>query len=591
MPAQFAAEEKPASADMSYGAGDGGRLFQRFTLQKLLGRGSSGIVWLARDDRLDHLVALKLIPDGVAFGLSEDLKREAHKSLLLGHPNIVRIFDFIEDEQNCAITMEYIDGVTLADLRRQKRARCFAVREIAPWVTSLCDALAYAHDSAGLIHRNLKPSNLMVNSRMNLRITDFGIPAARHDLSDPASEQANASSSLKYMSPQHLAGEEPTPSDDVYAVGATLYELLSSRPPFYKDDIAAQIREAIPPWISERREKLGIVGEAVPKHWEETIAACLAKNPAERPHGPVEIARRLRLGGTILLSAVQEESKVPGLVRSLTHARIVGAAAGIAALIAAAVLGLRAAHPTLSEIKQATESSLPEAYAMELQSSKESGSSKPILVPDAPPPGAGEFTPAPTLTPPAPKVGALQLSTTPSGARFAVFPGVVAGKTIPAVPPLHAGTAPESIQDLPPGHYTLFFQNEGWPEERTEVALEAGETLPVAYTFPHGSATITSAPDGAEIFFGTRSLGRAPLTVDLPLGKQQLTARYADRSERTQTVTVDSETPATVAFQLRQPSASPIRKKTKPPASALGKIGQSLKNVFTRKNPPPRKKG
>src|ERR1700731_96757 len=163
-------EEDSESGQTTRGVVGGTKLFNRFTLQKVLGRGGMGVVWLARDERLDRLVALKLVPESVSFDASaqEDLKRETRKSLLLTHPNIVRIFDFIEDERTAAISMEYVDGATLSHLRVQKPARCFEVREVAPWVTSLCDALAYAHESARLVHRDLKPANLMVNSRSEL---------------------------------------------------------------------------------------------------------------------------------------------------------------------------------------------------------------------------------------------------------------------------------------------------------------------------------------------------------------------------------------------------------------------------------------
>ncbi|MDQ6940582.1 MAG: serine/threonine protein kinase, partial [Verrucomicrobiota bacterium] len=215
MSAEPAREEEDADLGQTMrGVVGGTKLFNRFTLQKVLGRGGMGIVWLARDDRLEQLVALKLVPESVCFDPSaqEDLKRETRKSLLLTHPNIVRIFDFIEDEQAAAISMEYVDGATLSSLRVQKRAKCFAVSEIAPWVTSLCDALAYAHDSARLIHRDLKPSNLMVNSRMELKVTDFGIACTIRESMSFVSVNTS-SGTLNYMSPQQMMGEDPSPSD------------------------------------------------------------------------------------------------------------------------------------------------------------------------------------------------------------------------------------------------------------------------------------------------------------------------------------------------------------------------------------------
>ena len=561
---------------------EGARLFQRFTLQKLLGRGGMGMVWLASDDRLERLVALKLVPEPICFDPSaqEDLKRETRKNLLLTHPNIVRIFDFIEDEHSAAISMEYVDGQTLSALRVQKRARCFAVSEIAPWVTSLCDALAYAHDSVQLVHRDLKPSNLMVNSRLELKVTDFGIACALRDSFSSVSGRSS-SGTLNYMSPQQMMGQAATRTDDIYAVGATLYELLSSKPPFFEGDVATQVREVVPPRATEQREKLGIAGEAVPKYWEETIAACLAKDPADRPQTSVELARRLRLGGTIRLVAAQQESKVRALIRALTQARVVGAAAGVASLVAAGIIALRSSPATLEAVNQAASVVVPDGYAMELL--------RPDPVPRGPiiapaPAKASEIgSPANTT----PRRGALHLTTKPPGATVAIYPGVIAGQTVLDAPPLRVVTPPEVAEGLAPGRYTLFFRNEGWPEARTEILLTAGETLPVDYTFAYGSATITSVPDDAEIFFGARSLGHAPLTVDLPIGKQQLRAELPGRSDRSQTIAIEAEATTPVAFEFRAPSRS--RTRSAPP-SAFEKFRRTVKNFFAPKPPPKRKK-
>ncbi len=423
----------------------------------------------------------------------------------------------------------------------------------------------------------------MVNSRMELKVTDFGIACTIRESMSFVSVNTS-SGTLNYMSPQQMMGEDPSPSDDIYAVGATLYELLSSKPPFFGGDISTQVREVVAPWVAERREQLGIAGEAVPKYWEEAIAACLEKNPEHRPRNPADLARRLRLGGTIRLAAAQQESKMRALMSSLTHARIVGAAAGVVALIAATVIALRPSHREVAVAQREVNVAVPDGYALELR--KTDTKSAPTIA-------ASEAIEAPTATSAAtPEVrnASVALTTTPAGASFAIYPGVIAGKAAPAAQALRSGTAPASVEDLPPGHYTLFFHNEGWPDDRTEVSLDPGETLPVEYTFPHGSANITSAPEGAEIFLGNHSLGKTPLTIDLPLGKQPLTARYPDRPDRTQTVAIDHNTPVTVAFQMREQTHSKSHAKAKPPESTLGKIGQSLKNVFARKPPAKTKK-
>jgi hypothetical protein len=182
----------------------------------------------------------------------------------------------------------------------------------------------------------------------------------------------------------------------------------------------------------------------------------------------------------------------------------------------------------------------------------------------------------------------LQLATTPAGASFAIYPGVVASEGAADTAPLRSGATPESVSDLPPGQYTIFFHNPGWPDDRAEIAVQPGETLPVEYTFPHGSATITSTPDGAEIFVGETLLGSTPLTVDLPLGKHELVARHPDFPKKIETVTIESETPAKIAFQFRARSQASSTKR-KAPESAWEKFGNSLKRIFSSK-PPPKKK-
>jgi serine/threonine protein kinase len=598
-------DEEPEGEQTMRGVVGGTKLFNRFTLQKVLGRGGMGIVWLARDERLDRLVALKLVPESVCFDPSahEDLKRETRKSLMLTHPNIVRIFDFIEDERSAAISMEYVDGATLSSMRVKKPSKCFEVEEVAPWVNSWCDALTYAHESAKLVHRDLKPSNLMVNSKGELKITDFGIACTLRDSMTYVSVRTS-SGTLNYMSPQQLLGEDPAPSDDIYSLGATLYEMLSSKPPFFGGDVASQVREVVAPTIAQRRAKFGINGAPIPKYWEETIAGCLAKTPEQRPRTPADIARRLRLGGPIRLRSTEDKPKgiFPAVAKFLTKVdRPVAVGTGVVALGAA--LGLLFGHSKKSDspvVHRPAGSEAPVPYAIEKPSapvaqpkpsplvaaSRASQPKLPSVAPEFSNPSEPTLLPSPNIPG---KNAALNLTTTPTGASYAIYPGVIANKTAPAAAPLRSGSTPGSIEDLPPGRYTLFFHNEGWPDDRAEISVNAGESVPVDYTFPHGTANITSTPNGAEIFLGTRSLGNTPLTVDLPLGKQKLIARLPDRPERSQAVTIGSATPATVAFQMSARRSS--RAKATPTPSALDKIGQTFKHVFGGKaTPAPRKK-
>ncbi|PYS70324.1 MAG: hypothetical protein DMF73_13110, partial [Acidobacteria bacterium] len=161
----------------------GQKLFNRYTLKRILGRGGMGVVWLARDDVLEREVALKFLPELVFFdrGLLNDLKRETNRSLELTHKNIVRINDFVHDETSGCISMEYVDGDTLSNIRGDRPSKIFECWELGDWTKQLCDALDYAHSHALVVHRDLKPSNLMVNLRGELKVTDFGIARSLSD--------------------------------------------------------------------------------------------------------------------------------------------------------------------------------------------------------------------------------------------------------------------------------------------------------------------------------------------------------------------------------------------------------------------------
>src|SRR5213080_3282320 len=275
----------------------GQKVFGRYTLVKVLGRGGMGIVWLAHDEELERDVALKFLPDLMIQdrALLDQLKHETKRCLELTHLHIVRIHDFVHDERSGCISMEYVDGETLSNLRAEKERKVFEPDEIAGWIAQLCDALDYAHNRARVIHRDLKPANLMMNKRGELKITDFGIARSLADSASRLTAEQSRSGTLVYMSPQQLSGERGTHLDDIYSLGATIYELLASKPPFYSGNIDRQICERVAPSMTERRKELDIEPAIVPPVWEDAVAACLAKDPSRRPQSATQVAQRLQL--------------------------------------------------------------------------------------------------------------------------------------------------------------------------------------------------------------------------------------------------------------------------------------------------------
>ena len=272
-------------------------VFGRYCLKRTLGEGGMGVVWLAHDRVLEQPIALKfLAPHLVANPHEvERLKTETRRSLKLAHPNIVRIHDFIQTPQGAAVAMEYVDGWSLWTLKVDKPRQMFSVAELQPWIRDLCAALDYAHNDARIVHRDLKPANLILNSRGQLKVTDFGL--AREIQRGPVHEAAHAPivGTDWYMSPQQWTGEPPAVADDIYSLGVTIYELLTGKPPFYDGDVFTQLHEVIPPSMTERLFEFGVEDAMIPLLWEETIAACLAKAAARRPVSAREVAARLGL--------------------------------------------------------------------------------------------------------------------------------------------------------------------------------------------------------------------------------------------------------------------------------------------------------
>ena len=175
----------PPFDDLEYGAtlrgiAPGQQLFGRFRLERQIGRGGMGVVWLALDTKLDERVALKFLPEILVADKSalDELKRETRKSRSMTHHHIVRIHDFHDERNVAGISMEYVEGDTLSNLRIEEANRCFDVPQITDWVRQICEGLEYAHSIAKIAHRDLKPANLMLNGSGVIKIADFGISSS-----------------------------------------------------------------------------------------------------------------------------------------------------------------------------------------------------------------------------------------------------------------------------------------------------------------------------------------------------------------------------------------------------------------------------
>ncbi len=267
----------------------------RFILKRLLGRGENSEVWLAQDVKASREVALKFLPAALLADANvvERLKQEAQRNFLLTHPHIAATHEFVRDFSSAAISTEYVEGWSLATFKIDKPQQRYQVEEIEWWIRQLGAALDFAHSEFGIIHRDLKPANLLVNAQDELKVTDFGIADIVRGESSRRGLVKGGSGGLGFLSPQQVMGAEPSRLDDIYSLGATIFDLLTSTPPFYKGEIIAQICGLKPPGMTERLRELGIKDDVISPVWEATVAACLAKNPADRPQSVKEVLQLL----------------------------------------------------------------------------------------------------------------------------------------------------------------------------------------------------------------------------------------------------------------------------------------------------------
>jgi serine/threonine protein kinase len=278
-----------------------GELFaSRFELRSELENSRTGAVWLARDysvQRQAGQVALKFLPEFIVSDKAavELLKKEVSRRFALKHPSIRRVYDLVEDDGRVAIQMEYLDGQSLSRLRLAKPNQIFEVRDLEKWVKQLCTALEYAHEDFGIISGDISPDNLILDPTGSLKIKDFGIEQCISDSMGRLVVIPDPGKTLLQNRSDRTATEKPTVSDDVYLLGATVYELLTGKPPFSARELSIQLSERILPSVTDRRVELGIGGESIPKNWEETVAACLARDPVRRPKSAINVARQLEI--------------------------------------------------------------------------------------------------------------------------------------------------------------------------------------------------------------------------------------------------------------------------------------------------------
>jgi serine/threonine-protein kinase len=318
----------------------------RYRIVGLQGKGGMGEVYRATDLTLGQSVALKFLPAAVAGAgkdnrfLLERFHGEVRIARQISHPNVCRVYDIGEVDGMPFISMEYIDGEDLASLL-PRIGRLPADKAIET-ARRICAGLAAAH-ARGVIHRDLKPHNIMMNKRGEIVIMDFGLAAIADQLS--GAEARNGTPA--YMSPEQLKGTEVTARSDIYALGLVLYELFTGRRPFEAKNVALLIELQEAAQLTSMTSIAADIDPAV----ENVIRRCLDPDPQKRPENALLVAAALPGGDPLAAALAAGETPSPELVAAAGKTEGMPVKYALGCL--AAVLICVAATPLLKQQKAA----------------------------------------------------------------------------------------------------------------------------------------------------------------------------------------------------------------------------------------------
>jgi serine/threonine-protein kinase len=254
----------------------------RYRIERALGHGGMAVVYLAHDQELHRLVAVKVLADHLADddNFRARFLQESRLAGRLSHPNVVQVYDAGETDGRPYLVMEYVRGDTIAQRGKLSHTK------VLPLALQACAGLQHAHD-AGLVHRDVKPANLLVRDDDVLKIADFGI--ARAAELTRITEHGTVLGTAAYLSPEQAAGEEVTAATDIYSLGAVLYELLTGRAPYEFESLAELAAQQTGGVITPLRD----LEPSVPEPVEAAVMHALARDPFFRPASAADFAHEL----------------------------------------------------------------------------------------------------------------------------------------------------------------------------------------------------------------------------------------------------------------------------------------------------------
>jgi serine/threonine protein kinase len=285
-----------------------------YRIERLLGRGRMGMVYLARDEALLRHVAVKVLAWSLAEAKNQDpeawLLSEARNIARVSHPAVIQVHGVARHGPYAYIAMEFVDGVSAEQMLKDKGP--FPPGPATEILLRIASALQAAHE-CGVIHRDVKPANILIRSDGSAKLGDFGMAIHRQAPSAAATGHPQVGTPL-YTAPEIWNGAEASPATDLYALGATYHHLLTGRPPFEAEDLPTLVQAH----LTQRPPRLGVMAQRLPEACVQVVEACLAKSAAERPASAQALAWMARG----VLRALERGGSQPARRSSSTHASV-----------------------------------------------------------------------------------------------------------------------------------------------------------------------------------------------------------------------------------------------------------------------------
>jgi serine/threonine-protein kinase len=299
-------------------------LANRYVLERQLAMGGMGGVHIARDERLGRRVAVKLLREDLAASheFVERFRREAHMVAGLNHPNIAHVYDYGQDGRQHFIVMELVAGSDLARVLHDRHR--LAPGEAVDIAAQVCAALSAAH-RAGVVHRDIKPGNVIIGPDGHVKVTDFGIARALGEA--PLTQTGSVMGTAQYLPPEQSRGEPATPASDIYSLGVLLYQMLTGAVPFTGDSpVAVAVQH-----VSEPMPPPSATVPDMPPALDRVVARATAKRPEDRYASADEMAAALREShlapvGTAPMAAAATTTMLPAAATAQAHAAAPGTA-------------------------------------------------------------------------------------------------------------------------------------------------------------------------------------------------------------------------------------------------------------------------